>query len=144
MRRLCVGRPAEWWETDNDGARLALDICSVCPGLASCDRGRRWGMVQAGVAWNELGFPAGICACGYPLPVSREGVERSQCFRCRPRQNLTVPCRRPGNRAAHVAALLRRGVPYRTIGADLGISKTAVGKIAKKLRPQAVSTGGAE
>lgn len=98
MRMLCATLPADWWDTSDDGARLALALCSVCPGLSMCDRGREYGVIRAGIAWNDHGARAGICGCGYPLPAHVTTGERPQCYRCEPRHNLTVPGRRPRRR----------------------------------------------
>lgn len=151
LRALCRDKPSEWWETDNDGARLALALCSVCPERWPCDIGREFGVIRAGTAWNQAGIPAGRCDCGYPLPFDAETGERSDCFRCMPRITTRIPRVRrrrmveprvevQGTRDERIFALHRQGFTYRQIGFEYGVSKTMVGRIVHRLRAQAVST----
>lgn len=87
----CVGQPPEFWDTGDDGNRLALALCRVCPARRGeeCQLGepdpRPTGVIRAGVAWNERGGRCPICdTCGYPvddLPDPRR--ERTGCRHCR-------------------------------------------------------------
>lgn len=87
MTALCVSRPPDWWETGDDGNRLALAICRVCPVREECAAGslREAGVIRAGVAYTERGKVARICSCGYPddkLPDPRRTT--TLCRRCLP------------------------------------------------------------
>mgnify|MGYP001163052938 CR=1 FL=1 len=90
MRGLCFGKPPEQWDTGDDGNRLALALCRVCPlrqgdDCAAGEPDRRpFGVIRAGVAYNERGGRCEICACGYPideLPDARRDIR--ECRRCR-------------------------------------------------------------
>jgi hypothetical protein len=87
-RALCQTRPAEYWDTDNDGARLALGLCSVCPSRRgdTCDAGlsdpRPHGVIRAGVAYSDTGHRLPICRCGYPQ-TNYLGGAVSDCPRCK-------------------------------------------------------------
>lgn len=148
VTQLCATRPPDWWDTYDPGARLALALCSVCPSMPACGGGREYGVIRAGVAWNDVGVQVGICSCGYPLPFSAEGVERPECYRCEPPQNLQVPkrLRRRRKRGAvvehlpQIAAWRAEDVTWEEISRRLGMCKDTVRKAA---RPQAVSTGDA-
>ena len=81
MTALCVGRDAEWWDSLNDGARLAFAICRVCPTRFGClNRGpRAVGVIRGGVAFDDFGHPLAICpTCGYPR-TGRPGLTCSRC-----------------------------------------------------------------
>ena len=90
MRALCVGQPPEFWDTGNDGNRLALALCRVCPArdgedctVGEPDR-RPFGVTRGAVAYNERGGRCDLCACGYPmdeLPDVRRHL--TECRRCR-------------------------------------------------------------
>lgn len=138
MTRLCVGRPCDWWITGDDGNRLALMICSVCPAKPECEGEdpEPVGVIRAGVAWGEFGERRPLCPCGYPVP-RRASVE---CLRCDPPQNVASAARHP--KLHQVARLLDEGLSYKAIGARVGLSSTMVWKIVTRyrLRPQAVST----
>lgn len=79
MSALCLSRPAEWWDLDNDGSRLALALCQVCPAIQACatQARRPAGVVQAGVAYSDAGVPLPLCHCGYP-----NELEGQCCHRC--------------------------------------------------------------
>jgi hypothetical protein len=66
--QLCASRPAEWWDIEDGGARLALLLCRVCPQLQRCSStaGDEHGVIRAGVAYGNDGKPLPICGCGYP------------------------------------------------------------------------------
>lgn len=85
MTGLCVGKPAEWWSPEHDGARLALGLCSVCPGRPRCLDGdpRPHGVIRAGIAWTDDGRPLPVCPCGYPDWDYRGGPTNRVCPRCR-------------------------------------------------------------
>lgn len=77
MSALCATRPAEWWDTGDDGNRLALALCRVCPNVVPCAAGDRKprGVVRAGVVYGDAGeLP--LCGCGYPF--------LARCRRCDP------------------------------------------------------------
>ncbi len=134
---ICIGKPPDWWETTSEGARLALALCSICPARTGCADDQEYGVIRAGVAWHNTGVPAGLCGCGYPLPLNKHGDERSACLRCDPPSNV----RYAGGRAADVARLVGEGLSYAAVGKRLGISKSMVGKYVRRgRRPQAVST----
>ncbi|RLK13300.1 hypothetical protein DER29_4317 [Micromonospora sp. M71_S20] len=65
---LCATRPADWWDLGDDGNRLALAICRVCPVQTACaaTADREAGVIRAGIAYLERGQVAPICQCGYP------------------------------------------------------------------------------
>lgn len=77
---LCATRPAEFWDSLNDGARLAIAICGPCPGRATClDDEKPAGVIRAGIAFDDFGKPFPLCAtCGYPRP----GRSDTRCRRC--------------------------------------------------------------
>lgn len=131
-RALCRTRPADWWDLGDDGNRLALALCSVCPARSLCAADREYGVIRGGVAWNDHGRAAGLCGCGYPLPVNEHGRDRAECFRCDPPRNV------PGGKGAEARRLVAAGLSYVAAGERLGISKTMVWKYVR--RPQAVST----
>lgn len=85
---LCQRRPAEWWDTDNDGARLALALCSVCPSRRGdvCDAGLAdpdpYGVIRAAVAYSDTGRQLPVCGCGYPQTSYRGGAT-TDCPRCK-------------------------------------------------------------
>lgn len=89
-RGLCFGQPPEHWDTGDPGNRLALTLCRVCPLRRgeTCDAGepdrRPFGVIRAGVAYNERGGVCELCGCGYPiddLPDVRRHI--TECRRCR-------------------------------------------------------------
>ncbi len=144
MRALCASLPSDWWMTGDDGNRLALALCSVCPLRERCLEGdpEPHGVIRGGVAWGDDGRPRGLCGCGYPLPA-KDGVERAECYRCEPRQNVKVPkrLRRKRPRGFIVPHLPRidawraEGVPWEQIGKRLGMRKDDV-RLAARDRPR--------
>mgnify|MGYP001574485219 CR=1 FL=1 len=84
VTRLCVGRPCDWWDLGDDGNRLALAFCYVCPSRTRCSAGdpRPHGVIRAGVAYSDAGNPLAICACGYPDTSYRDGRIGAGCPRC--------------------------------------------------------------
>ena len=83
-RALCTTRPADWWDLGDDGNRLALGLCRVCPSLKRCADGdpRPHGVIRAAVAFADTGVPLPVCDCGYPHTTYRGGVVTC-CTRCR-------------------------------------------------------------
>lgn len=79
MRALCATRPAQWWDVGDDGNRLALALCRVCPALEGCGARIRQpaGVVLAGVAYGDAGLRLPICHCGYP-----NELDGGCCHRC--------------------------------------------------------------
>lgn len=90
MRALCVDQPPEHWDTGDRGNRLALALCRVCPArdgevctVGQPDR-RPFGVIRAGVAYNERGRRCEICDCGYPNDDIDKGRDRPPgCRQCR-------------------------------------------------------------
>lgn len=152
-RALCRTRPADWWSTGDDGNRLALAVCSVCPTLPQCPAGdpSPHGVIRGGVAWSNHGERLPLCPCGRPTPT----VERVDCFTCRPDKDTPMPSsllNRPAEPfAATIRTLLAEGWTYRSIGLRIGSQPEAVRSVARRHgwksklagRPQAVSTGDA-
>lgn len=97
MRRLCETRPADWWDTADGGARLALYLCRVCPALARCESGPEYGVIRAGKAYGDNGKVLPICPCGYPNRHVAGGAGKTNplCHRC------AVPTMRRWNRKAY-------------------------------------------
>lgn len=86
MRQLCLFKPSDWWETGDDGNRLALALCGRCPArAATCPGGdpRPYGVIRAGIAYSDTGSPLPVCGCGYPAD-DRRATEASRCRRCAP------------------------------------------------------------
>lgn len=84
---VCATRPGEWWETGNDGNRLAIALCRRCPLSDRCPaldgQGRAFGMVAAGQAWSDYGHPLTVCSCGQPVMyASPRGTKRRLCDAC--------------------------------------------------------------
>ena len=110
MTALCIGRPPEWWETGDEGNRLALAICRNCPERTGtqCTAGmpdpHPVGVIRAAVAYHERGWVCPVCdVCGYPVD-DRVDARRPKpgCRNCR------VPKLRPWSRKAYFAARYRR------------------------------------
>lgn len=145
VNALCATRPADWWMVPDDGNRLALLICSVCPELARCPQGdpHPHGVIRAGVAWGDHGERLPICACGRPTP----NTERSDCFTCEPRWDIRIPrplrVRRRRYSAdvlmGEIVALRRDGATLRDVSARLRIPYSTLRDIIRR-HPQAVST----
>lgn len=87
MTSLCVGRPAEWWDSADDGARLAIGICRLCPTRANCLDGdpHPEGVIRGGVAYSNRGAAMNLCpTCGYPQPGELTNLlnQSERCPRC--------------------------------------------------------------
>ncbi|MFG1872193.1 hypothetical protein [Micromonospora arborensis] len=83
----CRGLPPEWWDTGDDGNRLALGICGSCPQRVGgeCRAGlpdrRPAGVIRAGLPYNDRGIVLPLCACGYPH-IAYAGGAVTACPRC--------------------------------------------------------------
>lgn len=65
--RLCLNRPASWWDTGDPGNRKAIALCAVCPGNYRCadDDPEPRGVIRAGIAYNDRGKTVTVCPrCG--------------------------------------------------------------------------------
>lgn len=105
MRALCASRPADWWETGDEGNRLALLLCGVCPQKQRCASTAvdEHGVIRAGVAYGDDGKPLPICRCGYPNRHRqgwRNGYRNPLCHRCK----VPPHPRRWGSRQSYWAA----------------------------------------
>lgn len=140
---LCRTRPSDWWDLGDDGNRLAIALCSVCPVRSSCQTGDEepHGVIRAGVAYRDTGERCQVCACGRPIPTRRD---RGECYRCEPRWDVQVPAvvkRRPG-RPRQVAPAVERqmvalragGVSFRTIAAELRLPVSTVQSIVQRVK----------
>jgi hypothetical protein len=124
-RRLCVGKPPEWWEPANDGARLALTLCRACPNLTRCPGGdpNPHGVIRAGAAYNDAGTAVPVCPCGRPVTDFRGGTI-PPCPRCRVPD---VPIPDPtALRRRRVEICARAGMPDGMIAVRLGVSAKTV------------------
>ncbi|MFY1686453.1 helix-turn-helix domain-containing protein [Plantactinospora sp. WMMB782] len=87
-RPACHGKPADWWDTGDDGNRLALALCGVCPTRDgdTCTAGipdpHPHGVIRAGIAYSDTGRRLPICRCGYPQD-DYLGGQPTDCRRCR-------------------------------------------------------------
>jgi len=82
---LCRTRPDDWWDTGDDGNRLAILLCRrACPVLGECAAGddQPCGVVRAGVAYSDRGRPLPMCPCGRPVTRRRPGSDL--CLVCAP------------------------------------------------------------
>lgn len=129
---LCRRRPPEWWTPDDDGARLALTICRLCPNLEPCAAGdpRPHGVIRAGQVWSDTGRPLPVCGCGYPVDDYRGG-DITACRRCRI-PDVPIPDQKQV-RARTVRLLVRAGHDDHALAAALGVQAGT----AKLLRQKA-------
>jgi hypothetical protein len=141
---LCRTRPPDWWDLGDDGNRLAIALCSVCPVRSSCSSGDEepHGVVRAGVAYRDTGERAQVCLCGRPIPTRRD---RGVCFLCEPRFDVPVPVAkrrgRPSTAGEHletIAALLRQDWTAKDIAKRIGLPVGTVQHWVRQynLRPQ--------
>lgn len=116
MTALCVGKPPEHWDTGDDGNRLALALCRVCPvrNGNTCDAGepdaRPTGVIRAAVAYNQRGGVCPICdVCGYPVDDLPSPSRRQPpgCRHCRV-PKVQSWARHYMTRKAYFAAYYRR------------------------------------
>lgn len=87
MTPTCIGKSPEWWDTGDDGNRLAILLCQQCPTADWCRRRvpNPCGVIVAGVANADLNGgrrPLPQCGCGYPVVRQRPG--NPMCTRCDP------------------------------------------------------------
>lgn len=112
---LCASRPAEHWDTGDDGNRLALLLCDICPARIRCPQAdpRPHGVIRAAVAYDDKGHALDRCHCGYPRTSRRPGHCCRWCsvhtlpalprqfyfwLRYKRRRTVVVACKRePGN-----------------------------------------------
>lgn len=123
---LCLNRPAEYWDSENDGARLALLICGACTGCP-LDDADPYGVIRQGVAYGDTGRRLPICGdCGYPIAGYRGGPVH--CPRCLV-PDVFVPTTAWLNRR-RVLALAE--LPAREVARRVGISANSVWRIRGK------------
>lgn len=65
-RRLCDTRDPEWWATGDDGNRLAILLCAVCPLGCPDNDDQPAGVIRGGKAYSDAGRVHPMCPCGYP------------------------------------------------------------------------------
>lgn len=83
-RAACRDLPGDWWDTGDDGNRLALAICHQrCQVRELCGQGNHTGVISGGVPYGDTGKPVPLCSCGHPVTQQRGGTE---CHRCNPPQ----------------------------------------------------------
>lgn len=151
MTALCATRPSDWWMVPDGGNRLALGLCSVCPALPTCGTDREYGVIRAGVAWDDEGRVLALCSCGRPEAYA----DRVDCYDCRPSSATQVPKRRrvftraaqhrhrrvASVRDLRMVALRESGVGWREIALEFGVPKSTVFNVVKRIRAQGSSTG---
>lgn len=135
LRALCRTRPSDWWDLGDDGNRLAIAICSVCPVRVRCSTGVHAGVIRGGVAWRDTGSPAPLCGCGRPAPRAERCSTCSVPDVALPKVRGRVDLN--GHRAV-VVEKLAAGWSYRAIGVLLGVAGETVRGFARRngLRPQ--------
>lgn len=123
--KLCQGKPPEWWEPTDQGARLALTLCRACPFLTRCPTGdpTPHGVIRAAVAYGDTGKPLPVCPCGYPV-ADYTGGTAGPCTRCRT-PDVPIPDPAAVRRRA-VLLLVRDGACDRTIAAQMKMSRRTV------------------
>lgn len=142
---MCLTRPADWWDTADDGARLALMLCSICPARLACPEDGTVGVIRGGIAYSDDGERLPLCPCGYPVPYPVRAV----CYRCIPSKHTVVPKLkrrgRPRQLDTHlqtIVDMLAQGISPTRIGPLIGVPSSTVRYwvLHYKLRPQPVST----
>lgn len=116
-RRLCETRDPEWWATDDDGNRLAILLCRVCPLGCPANDPKPAGVIRGGVAYDDSGKRRMMCACGYPATGTVRGDRPdavSECKRCATYEiaayrDVIIRLRAAGKTWSQIAA---GGVPY--------------------------------
>ncbi|MGC4886748.1 hypothetical protein [Micromonospora sp. DT227] len=130
----CRSLPSEWWDTDDDGSRLALAICRSCPERrgAECVAGRPddepAGVIRAGVAYNDRGIALPLCECGYPQ-VAYAGGTVGPCPRCVV-PDVPIPDRAQV-RARAVRLLIAADATDEVIAAELRVSVKQAGVLRR-------------
>ena len=150
---LCRTRPSDWWETGNDGNRLAIALCSVCPVRSSCQTGDEepHGVIRAGVAYRDTGERCDVCPCGRPVPTRRD---RGECYQCEPRWDVQVPRHRPTTargrgrprqlgpaRERQMAALRDGGTSFRQIAKEFGLPLSTVVSTVRRVKADLAGSG---
>lgn len=126
MTALCAGRDPEWWTPGHEQARLAIRICTVCPGCPDNDPAPH-GVIRRGVAYNDRGFIIPPCPnCGHPQ-VNYRGGDLTLCSRCAVPDVPIPSCR--GSRPDQVRTLVGQGRSDAQIGFDLGVKAEHVRKL---------------
>jgi hypothetical protein len=148
LRALCRTRPADWWDVPNDGNRLAIGLCQVCPVRSRCAETdtEPAGVVRGGVAYRDTGERAQVCPCGRPIPRRRDSGD---CYQCVPLVDTPVPAARPVRRRGRpaaaepaterqIVALRDGGVSFRTIAAEYRLPVSTVQSIVKRVKAGSV------
>jgi len=95
-KAICRTRPSDWWETGDDGNRLAMTLCRIaCPVLTDCAAHAcdEAGVVRAGTAYADTGRVLTVCPCG--RPVIGQSAKEGYCRTCEP-PAVHIRLRRPG------------------------------------------------
>jgi hypothetical protein len=126
---LCVGKPPEWWlELGDDGNRLALALCRVCPIRRDKVCAGRYvipdehpaGVIRAAVAYSDAGTPLPVCGtCGYP--VADYGGGDVLCTRCKV-PDVAIPDPKQV-RDRRIRLLVAGGMDDEQLAAALGIRR---------------------
>lgn len=130
----CRGLPSDWWDTGDDGNRLALAICRACPERIGdvCRAGMPdatpTGVVRAGVAYNDRGTALPLCECGYPQ-VAYAGGTVAPCPRCLV-PDVPIPDRQEV-RARALRLLLAAGATDTEIAVELRVSVRQAGRLRR-------------
>lgn len=130
-RPRCQGPPPEYWDIGDDGNRLALMLCDVCPRRrgTECDAGladpNPHGVIRAGVPYSEAGNAISICIiCGYPNLGFRDGIIGKGCPRCAP-----PPLERF---RGDITRMVARGDSYAAVGRLIGAERTSIRDACKR------------
>lgn len=102
-RATCRRLPPEWWESGDDGNRLAMSLCrGACPVRGECadSEPRSVGVIRAGVAYSDVGTVLRLCPCGRPI-IARDG-------RALPGTTLRCPDCGAADRPGPASRLVRR------------------------------------
>lgn len=124
-RVLCQGPPSDYWLLGDDGNRLALMLCDVCPRRlgATCNAGlpdpNPHGVIRAAVAYSEAGAPLPRCVCGYPQTEYRGG-DVGLCSRCTVLPDIAIPPK-DAVLARRIRLLVADGATDTQIGVALGV-----------------------
>jgi hypothetical protein len=120
--RPCETREPEWWDTGDDGNRLALKLCAICPGCFDDDP-KPYGVIRRGVPFGDDSKPRALCACGYPAENLNKVKTRNPVQLCR---RCQLPSMEP-----YRAAIIRwrdRGDTYTDIARRIAFSPDHVSK----------------
>lgn len=134
MTALCATRPADWWSPEDDGARLALALCQVCPSIRRCAEldPEPHGVIRAGVAYSDTGRALPACPdCRYPL-LGQVG-RHVQCGRC------DVP--RLARWRADILRWREQGIGDAAAGRRLGATSEEIRDIHRPRRGQSAPAG---